>query len=99
MRCTACRFSRQSPHRAGCSGAPGETSTNLKLEARFDDALVTDLATAGHDVEVLPDAFSDTMGHAGGIVHHPDGLIESAHDPRSNGGAASVSTHSGIRIC
>ena len=68
----------------------GETSTNLKLEARFDDALVTALATAGHDVEVLPEAFSDTMGHAGGIVHHPDGLIESAHDPRSNGGAASV---------
>ncbi|MCA8864145.1 MULTISPECIES: gamma-glutamyltransferase family protein [unclassified Halomonas] len=68
----------------------GETSTNLKLENRFDDALVTALATAGHDVEVLPEAFSDTMGHAGGIVHHPDGLIESAHDPRSNGGAASV---------
>ncbi|WP_144981572.1 gamma-glutamyltransferase family protein [Halomonas sp. C22] len=68
----------------------GETSTNLKLEARFDDALVTALATAGHDVEVLPEAFSDTMGHAGGIVRHPDGLIESAHDPRSNGGAASV---------
>ncbi len=68
----------------------GETSTNLKLEARFDDALVAALATAGHDVEVLPEAFSDTMGHAGGIVHHPDGLIESAHDPRSNGGAASV---------
>ncbi|WP_249977087.1 gamma-glutamyltransferase family protein [Vreelandella olivaria] len=68
----------------------GESSTNLKLEDRFDDALVTALATAGHDVEVLPEAFSDTMGHAGGIVRHPDGLIESAHDPRSNGGAASV---------
>ncbi|BBM06096.1 hypothetical protein HAALTHF_47030n [Vreelandella aquamarina] len=34
--------------------------------------------------------FTNTMGHAGGIVRHPDGLIESAHDPRSNGGAASV---------
>jgi gamma-glutamyltranspeptidase/glutathione hydrolase len=68
----------------------GESSTNLKLEKRFDDELVAALATAGHDVEVLPDAFSDTMGHAGGIVRHPDGLIESAHDPRSNGGAASV---------
>ncbi|AQU81760.1 MULTISPECIES: gamma-glutamyltransferase family protein [unclassified Halomonas] len=68
----------------------GESSTNLKLEGRFDDRLVVALATAGHDVEVLPEAFSDTMGHAGGIVRHPDGLIESAHDPRSNGGAASV---------
>jgi len=67
-----------------------QSSTNLKLEERFDDRLVSALATAGHDVEVLPEAFSDTMGHAGGIVRHPDGLIESAHDPRSNGGAASV---------
>lgn len=62
----------------------------MKPEARFDDALVTVLATAVHNVEVLSEAFSDTMGHAGGIVHHPLGLIESAHDPRANDGAASV---------
>lgn len=68
----------------------GESSMNLKLEDRFDDELVAALKTAGHDVEVLDEPFSDSMGHAGGIVHHPDGLIESAHDPRSNGGAASV---------
>ncbi|MGM0858424.1 MAG: gamma-glutamyltransferase family protein [Pseudomonadota bacterium] len=68
----------------------GESSMNLKLEDRFDDDLVAALKTAGHDVEVLDEPFSDSMGHAGGIVHHPDGLIESAHDPRSNGGAASV---------
>lgn len=68
----------------------GESSMTLKLEDRFDDDLVAALKTAGHDVEVLDEPFSDTMGHAGGIVHHPDGLIESAHDPRSNGGAASV---------
>ncbi|SNY96640.1 gamma-glutamyltransferase family protein [Halomonas sp. hl-4] len=68
----------------------GESSMNLKLEDRFDNALVTALNKAGHDVEVLNESFSDTMGHAGGIVHHPNGLIESAHDPRSNGGAVSV---------
>ncbi|MGM0826065.1 MAG: gamma-glutamyltransferase family protein [Pseudomonadota bacterium] len=68
----------------------GESSMNLKLEDRFDDDLVAALKTAGHDVEVLDEPFSDSMGHAGGIVHHSDGLIESAHDPRSNGGAASV---------
>lgn len=68
----------------------GESSMNLKLENRFDDDLVAALKTAGHDVEILDEPFSDSMGHAGGIVHHPDGLIESAHDPRSNGGAASV---------
>ena len=30
------------------------------------------------------------MGHAGAIVRHPDGLLEGAHDPRSDGGAASL---------
>jgi gamma-glutamyltranspeptidase/glutathione hydrolase len=66
----------------------GEGSTNLKLESRFPERTVAALRAAGHDVEVLPEAYSDTMGHAGGIVHHPDGLIEGAHDPRSDGGAA-----------
>ncbi|MDR5906672.1 gamma-glutamyltransferase family protein [Franzmannia qiaohouensis] len=66
----------------------GESSTNLKLESRIPGDTVTALRALGHDVEVLPEAFSDSMGHAGGIVHHPDGLIEGAHDPRSNGGAA-----------
>lgn len=68
----------------------GENSTNLKLESRVHKPLVTELEQAGHDVEVLPETFTDTMGHAGAIVHHPDGLIESAHDPRSDGGAASL---------
>ncbi|MBZ5486358.1 gamma-glutamyltransferase family protein [Halomonas aquamarina] len=68
----------------------GENSTNLKLESRIDPAMTAELRAAGHDVEVLDDAYSDTMGHAGAIVRHPDGLIESAHDPRSDGGAASV---------
>ncbi|MCB8888677.1 gamma-glutamyltransferase family protein [Halomonas malpeensis] len=68
----------------------GEESTNLKLESRVDPEVVEHLRAAGHDVEVLASSYSDTMGHAGAIVHHPDGLIESAHDPRSDGGAASV---------
>jgi gamma-glutamyltranspeptidase/glutathione hydrolase len=28
------------------------------------------------------------MGHAGVLVHHPDGLIEGAADPRGDGQAA-----------
>ena len=48
------------------------------------------LSTAGHDVEVLPDAYSDTMGHAGAVVMHPNGSFEGAHDPRADGGAAGV---------
>ncbi|MEX0731808.1 MAG: gamma-glutamyltransferase, partial [Aquisalimonadaceae bacterium] len=67
----------------------GEQSTSLKLESRFDPALVARLRAAGHQVEVLPDAFSDTMGHAGAVVLHPDGVIEGASDPRSDGLVAS----------
>jgi oxamate amidohydrolase len=37
---------------------------------------------------VLPEPYSDLMGHAGAVVLHPSGLIEGAHDPRADGGAA-----------
>ncbi|APE31818.1 gamma-glutamyltransferase [Halomonas aestuarii] len=66
----------------------GESSTSLKLESRLAGPMADALRSVGHDVEVLDEAYSDTMGHAGAIVHHPDGLIEGAHDPRSDGGAA-----------
>jgi gamma-glutamyltranspeptidase/glutathione hydrolase len=66
----------------------GDVSTSLKLESRVDPALVAQLQAAGHVVEVLPEAFSDTMGHAGALVRHPDGRIEGAADPRSDGAAA-----------
>ncbi len=65
----------------------GEDTTTLKLESRFDQALIEALAAAGHDVEVVA-PFSDLMGHAGAVVHHPGGLIEGAADPRSDGRAA-----------
>jgi gamma-glutamyltranspeptidase/glutathione hydrolase len=66
----------------------GDPSDNLRLESRFDGNLADRLASAGHDVEMLPEAFSDTMGHAGAVVLHPDGTLEGAHDPRADGGAA-----------
>ena len=65
----------------------GEDSTSLKLEADFDPALVAALAAAGHHVETVP-ACSTAMGHAGAIVRHPDGLLEGATDPRSDGAVA-----------
>jgi len=34
--------------------------------------------------------YSDTMGHAGALVRHSDGLIEGAADPRSDGLVAGV---------
>lgn len=66
----------------------GDVSTTLKLENRFDAALVAQLSAAGHQVEVLNEGFSDTMGHAGALVRHAHGLIEGAADPRSDGAVA-----------
>ena len=65
----------------------GQASDTLKLEARFDSALVAELKRRGHDVEVLQ-AYDETMGHAGGIARHADGTLEAGFDPRSDGAAA-----------
>jgi gamma-glutamyltranspeptidase/glutathione hydrolase len=62
----------------------GASSTNLKLESRFDPQVVEALRRAGHDVEVVA-PFTDLMGHAGAIVRHPSGLLEGAADPRGDG--------------
>jgi gamma-glutamyltranspeptidase/glutathione hydrolase len=62
----------------------GQESVTLKLESRFDPGLIAALREAGHDIEVLED-FTGTMGHAGAIVRHPDGTLEGATDPRSDG--------------
>jgi gamma-glutamyltranspeptidase/glutathione hydrolase len=68
----------------------GAPKTALRLESRFDGRLIEELLAAGHDVEVLPDAYSDVMGHAGAALLHKDGSCEAAHDPRADGGAAGV---------
>jgi oxamate amidohydrolase len=62
----------------------GVENNNLKIESRFDPAVAKELAALGHDVEIVG-AFEEIMGHAGAIVRHPDGLIEGASDPRSDG--------------
>jgi gamma-glutamyltranspeptidase/glutathione hydrolase len=66
----------------------GSAVTNLRLEEGFDGHLVDRLLSAGHDVEVVGERHSDLMGHAGAVILHPDGMIEGAHDPRADGGAA-----------
>jgi gamma-glutamyltranspeptidase len=68
----------------------GSPHTNLRLESRFDAGLIDRLLSADHDVEVLGEAYSDTMGHAGAVVLHPNGSFEGVHDPRADGGAAGV---------
>jgi gamma-glutamyltranspeptidase/glutathione hydrolase len=62
----------------------GEDSVTLKYEDRFAPELVARLGAAGHAMErVAP--FTSMMGHAGALVRHPDGMIEGASDPRSDG--------------
>ncbi|MEQ9200354.1 MAG: gamma-glutamyltransferase, partial [Rhodospirillales bacterium] len=65
----------------------GSDVTSLRLEARFDPELVEALSVAGHDVEMVG-PFDEVMGHAGALVRHPNGLIEGASDPRSDGAVA-----------
>ncbi len=62
----------------------GQLSDTLKLESRFDPAIVRDLSSRGHVVETLRD-FDETMGHAGAIVRNADGILQGAADPRSDG--------------
>jgi len=63
----------------------GEDSTTLKLESRFDPETVKALRDAGHTVDLV-EPFTSIMGHAGAVVRHPDGVLEGACDPRSDGG-------------
>ncbi|HET8608576.1 MAG TPA: gamma-glutamyltransferase, partial [Burkholderiales bacterium] len=65
----------------------GAESTTLKLESRFDPELISALRDAGHTVEIVAE-FDDMMGHAGALVRHPNGVLEGAADPRSDGGVA-----------
>jgi gamma-glutamyltranspeptidase len=64
----------------------GDNSDSLKLEARFDPSLLEELRRRGHQVALL-DPVDETVGHAGAIVRHPDGRLEGAADPRSDGAA------------
>lgn len=64
----------------------GESHAALRLESRFPEELIARLAAAGHPVERV-DAFDQSMGHAGAIVHTPQHGFEGASDPRSDGAA------------
>ena len=65
----------------------GGDHAHVRVESRFDPAVVRALERAGHRVEVKADAYSDAFGHSGMLVRHPGGRIEADHDPRSDGGA------------
>ena len=65
----------------------GQASDSLKLESRFATGVVSDLARRGHVMEVLGE-YDETMGHAGAIVRHANGVLEGGADPRSDGAVA-----------
>ena len=65
----------------------GADTTSLRIENRVDPGVIAALSAAGHDLEEIG-AFDEVMGHAGALVHHPNGLIEGAADPRGDGQAA-----------
>lgn len=65
----------------------GAETTSLRIENRFDASVIAALREAGHELEEVG-AYEEVMGHAGALVHHPDGLIEGAADPRGDGAAA-----------
>lgn len=68
----------------------GTASSALRLEPRFDDALISALRRAGHDIEIAGQPYSEVFGHAGALIRSPSGRVEAGHDPRSDGGAAGI---------
>ncbi len=67
----------------------GQHTNSLKLEARFTSQTIASLRARGHEVEVVA-GFDEVMGHAGALLRHPDGVIEGAADPRSDGAAVGL---------
>jgi gamma-glutamyltranspeptidase/glutathione hydrolase len=67
----------------------GAHNASLKLENRFPAELFDRLRACGHVVEPIG-PFDDLVGHAGAVVRHPDGLLEGAADPRSDGSAVGI---------
>lgn len=65
----------------------GQSSDSLKLESRFDPAVLTQLRSLGHEVETIG-AWDEGVGHAGMLVRHANGVLEGGYDPRSNGAVA-----------
>ncbi|MGR5063474.1 gamma-glutamyltransferase family protein [Photobacterium sp. DNB22_13_2] len=62
----------------------GDDNHHLRLEQSLFQNVSTELAAKGHQLACV-DNLSELMGHAGAIVRQPDGKIEAATDPRSDG--------------
>jgi oxamate amidohydrolase len=62
----------------------GSHSTSLKLESRFDPAVIAGLRARGHELETV-EPYSEIMGHAGALLFDPAGVMTGGADPRSDG--------------
>ena len=65
----------------------GNASDSLKLESRFDPAVIAQLRARGHEVETLG-PWDESVGHAGILVRAPNGVLSGGYDPRSDGAVA-----------
>lgn len=67
----------------------GADSSKLNLEGRIGSRIVNDLKKRGHEIEMVED-FSQTMGHAQGIIIDQErGIYSAGADPRGDGIALS----------
>ena len=64
----------------------GVEMLDLKIESRFDEAVIQKLKDAGHEVRVVKD-YDDFMGHAAAIVMDENGFKQGGVDPRGDGAA------------
>ncbi|WJG07590.1 gamma-glutamyltransferase [Aliiglaciecola sp. LCG003] len=64
----------------------GDQSHNLKVEADLDSKVVENLISRGHEVAIVTPN-NEMMGHAGAVVRQPNGKVQAATDPRSDGKA------------
>lgn len=67
----------------------GSESNTFKVEKRISDGVIQELERRGQEMEVLAE-YSDTMGHAQGIVINQEtGVLSAGADPRGDGSAIS----------
>jgi len=60
----------------------------VQIESRVDPTVLDALRAAGHTIELMPPFAIRALGHSHGIARHPDGSLEGAADPRSDGSVA-----------
>jgi gamma-glutamyltranspeptidase/glutathione hydrolase len=66
----------------------GSEAAGVTVEDGLDPDVLVALERAGHEVTVLPERYSDSMGHAGAVIRTAKGRVSAAADPRSDGAAA-----------